>query len=289
MSFAVLSDLRADYDALFCDVWGVLRDGRALLPDAVEALSRYRETGGAVCLVSNSPRRGYDLTERLREMGFPDDAWDAVVTSGDATHAELLSRSPGKALRIGTDFDVSLYEGLDLEFTSVEEADFISCTGPDDYWNGKPEDYRETLEIALERELVMVCANPDIVVQAGDQLIYCAGAIARLYREMGGTSVVSGKPHRPIYALARSALAEIGRAVPDSRILMVGDGPETDLEGAKRAGIDALFIADGILSGDLDAGSFDPEAVTEVLARYGASAKHLAPRLVWQTPAGQAD
>lgn len=289
MSFAVLSDLRADYDALFCDVWGVLRDGRALLPDAVEALCRYRETGGAVCLVSNSPRRGYDLTERLREMGFPDEAWDAVVTSGDATHAELLARSPGKALRIGTDFDVSLYEGLDLEFTSVEEADFISCTGPDDYWNGKPEDYRETLAVALERELVMVCANPDIVVQAGDQLIYCAGAIARLYSEMGGTSVVSGKPHRPIYTLARSALAEIGRAVPDSRILMVGDGPETDLEGAKRAGIDALFIADGILAADLESGTFDPDVIAGALASYGASAKFLAPRLCWQTPAGQAD
>lgn len=289
MSFAVLSDLRADYDALFCDVWGVLRDGRALLPDAVEALHRYRLTGGAVCLVSNSPRRGYDLIERLRDMGFPDDAWDAVVTSGDATHAELLARSPGKALRIGTEFDVSLYEGLDLEFTSVEEADFISCTGPDDYWNGKPEDYRETLAIALERELVMVCANPDIVVQAGDQLIYCAGAIARVYREMGGTSVVSGKPHRPIYALARSALANIGLAVPDSRILMVGDGPETDLEGAKRAGIDALFIADGILADDLETGTFDPDAVVDALASYGASAKFLAPRLCWQTPQGQAD
>lgn len=285
--FAVLSDLRADYDALFCDVWGVIRDGRALLPPAVEALLRYRESGGAVCLVSNSPRRGYDLTERLREMGFPDAAWDAVVTSGDAIHAELVARTPGRALRIGTDFDESLYDGLDLEFTDVETADFISCTGPDDYWNGKPEDYRQTLERALARGLDLVCANPDIVVQAGDQLIYCAGAIARLYREMGGKSIVAGKPHRPIYALAREALAQAGRAVPDTRILAVGDGPETDLDGAKRAGVDALFIADGILAGDLETPGFDPDLVAGALADYGASAKYVAPRLFWQAPAGQ--
>lgn len=282
-----LSDLRSRYDALFCDVWGVIRDGRALIPEAVTALQRYREAGGVVCLVSNSPRRGYDLTDRLREMGFPDDAFDAVVTSGDAIHEELQARCPGKALIIGTDFDESLYEGLDLEPVGIEDADFISCTGPDDYWNGKPEDYRALLERALERDLDLVCANPDIVVQAGDQLIYCAGAIARLYREMGGRSIVAGKPHRPIYRLARHALSAMGSPVTDDRILAVGDGPETDLEGAKRAGVDALFIADGILGGDLESRDFDPEAIAAALAGYGATAQWVAPRLLWHaTDAG---
>jgi HAD superfamily hydrolase (TIGR01459 family) len=282
---ATLSRLTQHYDALFCDVWGVIRDGRALLPDAVSALIRFREQGGVVCLVSNSPRRGYDLVDQLRQMGFPDEARDAVVTSGDAIFEELVKRAPGPALRIGTMFDTSLYDGVALEFVDdVQEAGFISCTGPDDYWHGEPEDYREVLQIALERELELVCANPDIVVQAGDQLIYCAGAIARLYREMGGTSIVAGKPHRPIYRLAEAALAELGRPTKRDRILAIGDGPETDLAGANRVGVDALFVADGILAADTEAGSFNPAAIAEVLAGYGATAKWVAPRLVWAEP-----
>jgi HAD superfamily hydrolase (TIGR01459 family) len=279
---ATLSQLTDQYDALFCDVWGVIRDGRALLPEAVEALIRYRRQGGVVCLVSNSPRRGYDLIEQLRKMGFPDDACDAVVTSGDAIHEELAKRGRGPALRIGTMFDTSLYDGLELEFVdSIEDAAFISCTGPDDYWNGKPEDYRDLLARALDRKLDLVCANPDIVVQAEDQLIYCAGAIARLYREIGGTSLVAGKPHRPIYRLAEHALLEMGRPTERDRILAIGDGPETDLEGAGRFGIDAFFIADGILAADTEAEGFDPAAIAEILAGYGTIAKWIAPRLVW--------
>lgn len=278
---ARLSDLRARYDTLYCDVWGVIRDGRALLPEAVEALQAFRQTGGAVCLVSNSPRRGHSLRTFLAQMGLPDDATDAMVTSGDAIHAELAARSPGKALHIGLDQDHGLYEGLDLEFTDLARADFISCTGPDDYWNGKPEDYRALLERALARGLDLVCANPDIIVQAGDQLVYCAGAIARLYREMGGKSVVAGKPHKPIYALAAEALDAVGKPVTPGCTLAIGDGPETDIAGAMRIGIDALFIADGILESDVKSDSFDGEAVARALEGYGVAARWLAPKLVW--------
>lgn len=278
---ATLSTLSDRYDTLFCDVWGVIRDGRALLPAGVEALVRFREQGGVVCLVSNSPQRHYDLDAQLSGMGFPAEGRDAVVTSGDAIHEELLKRTPGRARRIGTELDTSLYAGLDLEFVDIENADFLSVTGPEDYWNGTPEDYRAELERALERGLDLVCANPDMVVQAGDQLVYCAGAIARLYRSMGGTSVIAGKPHRPIYRLAEQALADIGRPVDRARTLVVGDGPETDLEGASRIGVDALFIADGILATDTEAGGFDPAAIAEILAGYGTAAKWAAPRLVW--------
>ena len=279
--FARLAPLREHYDTLYCDVWGVIRDGRALLPDAVEALRRFRQSGGAVCLVSNSPRRSSSLRTLMTQMGLPDDATDAMVTSGDAIHSELVARVPGKAWHIGPEVDHSLFEGLDLDYVDVDAADFIACTGPDDYWHGKPEDYRDRLSRALERGLDLVCANPDIVVQAGDQLIYCAGAIARLYREMGGRSIVAGKPHKPIYDLAQSALAAKGFAVDPGRTLAIGDGPETDVAGAQRIGIDAQFIADGILGADVKSDSFDGEAVARALDGYGVAARWLAPQLVW--------
>ncbi len=276
-----LSEIADRYDALFCDVWGVIRDGHSLLPPAVEALQAYRKQGGRVCLVSNSPRRHPSLLEALGEMGFPGDAYDCAVTSGDAIHEELVKRAPGKAFKIGPDWDEALYDGLDLDFVGIEDADFISCTGPDDYWNGRPEHYQQVLEAALKRKLDLVCANPDIIVQAGDQMIFCAGAIARLYREMGGVSIVAGKPHRPIYRLAFDALAESGGPVEPSRVLAIGDGPETDIEGAARAGVDAMLIAGGILQAEMQDDGFSTETVVAILAEYGVEARWIAPQLVW--------
>jgi HAD superfamily hydrolase (TIGR01459 family) len=278
---ATLGPLRDRYDTLYCDVWGVIRDGTDLLPEAVEALIRFRETGGRVCLVSNSPRRSSSLAHFLTDMGLPDEATDAIVTSGDAIREDLVKRSPGRALNIGPERDGSLYEGLALEFTGIEDADFISCTGPDDYLNGRPEDYDAVLARALDRGLDLVCANPDIVVQSGNRLIFCAGAIARHYRRMGGTSIVAGKPHRPIYALARAALEARGFAVDLTRVLAIGDGPETDVEGATRAGVDCLFIADGILGETLDGGRLDVETAAAALKDYGVTARYVADRLTW--------
>ncbi|MHA6289101.1 TIGR01459 family HAD-type hydrolase [Maricaulis sp. CAU 1757] len=279
--YPTLGSLRSRYDALYCDVWGVIRDGAALLPEAVEALREWRRSGGAVCLVSNSPKPRSDLQAMLRQMGLPDDAVDAMVTSGDAIHAELAARTPGRAFRIGPQRDDPLYVGLDIEFTDIGQADFISCTGPDDEVNGHPEDYDSVLREALARKLDLVCANPDIVVQSGEGLVYCAGAIARHYRQMGGRSIVAGKPHRPIYELAARALAGIGRDTPLERVLAIGDGPETDIEGASRIGVDALFIADGILGAEMENASFDPDRVEEALSEYGVSARYAAPKLVW--------
>lgn len=278
---ATLGPLRDRYDTLYCDVWGVIRDGSDLLPPAVDALMRFRAGGGRVCLVSNSPRRSSSLVHFLADMGLPDAATDAVVTSGDAIHRQLVKRTPGRAFNIGPERDGSLYAGLDLEFTDIEQADFISCTGPDDYFNGRPEDYDAVLRRALERGLDLVCANPDIVVQSGNRLVFCAGAIARYYREMGGTSIVAGKPHRPIYRLAKRALEAKGFEVDLDRVLAIGDGPETDVEGASRAGVDCLFIADGILGETLNGGRLDVETAAAALKDYGVSSRYVADRLTW--------
>ena len=250
---ARLSALRTHYDAILCDVWGVIRDGDTLIAPALEALSRFRAEGGKVCLLSNSPRRSGSLHNFLKGMGAPDGVWDAAVTSGDATHALLSRMAPGPAYKLGPDFDDAIYAGTGLEFAALQNAKLVSCTGLVDYLTETPEDYAGLLEEAAALDLPMVCANPDIVVQGpGGRLLYCAGALAEAYEALGGTALYAGKPHAPIYELAYEALARLsGETPPKARILAIGDGPATDLAGANREGLDCLFITGGINSGEI--------------------------------------
>lgn len=276
-----LSDVAADYDAILCDVWGVIRDGSDLLPEALDALRRYRAQGGTVVLVSNSPRRASSLETFLKQMGSGEDVWDGAVSSGEATHALLKSRAPGPAFKLGPDWDDALYEGTGLEFAKLEDAAFISCTGLFDWENETPDDYTDLLTEAKLRRLDLICANPDIVVQFGDGLRYCAGALAQKYQEMGGTAIMAGKPHPPIYDLAYREIERLrGERLDKARVLAIGDGPHTDIQGAQSEGVDALFIVDGILGQAFEAG-FDAEKAAALLAEDGLVARYCAPKLVW--------
>ncbi|HCR66921.1 MULTISPECIES: TIGR01459 family HAD-type hydrolase [Oceanicaulis] len=279
--FPRLSDLARDYDAILCDVWGVIRDGSDLLPEALDALRRYRAQGGTVVLVSNSPRRASSLENFLKQMGSGEDVWDGAVSSGEATHALLETRAPGPAFKLGPNWDDALYEGTGLEFAKLEDAAFISCTGLFDWENETPDDYTDLLTEAKLRRLDLICANPDIVVQFGDGLRYCAGALAQKYQEMGGTAVMAGKPHPPIYDLAYREIERLrGERLDKARVLAVGDGPHTDIQGAQSEGVDALFIADGILGQAFDQG-FDANKAAALLAEDGLVARYCAPKLVW--------
>lgn len=276
-----LSDLAADYDVLLCDVWGVIRDGRAVIPEALDALVKFREQGGTVILLSNSPRRASSLVTHLTQLGAPREAFDEAVTSGEATFAELKRLAPGPAFKLGPDYDDPLYEGTGLEFAPLQDAAFISCTGLFNDETETPDDYEDLLREAQLRGLPMVCANPDIVVQFGDTLAYCAGALAQRYTAMGGQVIIAGKPNAPIYDLAYGRIEALrGGAVDRTRILAVGDGPDTDIRGALGEDLDTLFIAGGILQSRLS-GPFDAQAASALLAEQGLSARHMAPALVW--------
>ncbi|XBQ14925.1 MAG: HAD family hydrolase [Oceanicaulis sp.] len=276
-----LSDLAAQYDAVLCDVWGVIRDGRSLVQPALDALEKYRAQGGTVVLVSNSPRRSASLKTHLSELGGTPRHFDEAVTSGDAIHSVLTARAPGPAFKLGPDWDDPLYEGTGLDFAPLKEAEFVSCTGLFDYETETPDQYEDLLREAQLRRFDMVCANPDIIVQVGDELRYCAGALAQMYEKMGGTVILAGKPHPPIYDLAYAKIEAIGGEPADkSRILAIGDGPGTDIAGAQREGVDALFIAGGITSGRLQ-GGFSEERAQALLAEDGLSARFCAPGLVW--------
>ncbi|MGI8841335.1 MAG: TIGR01459 family HAD-type hydrolase [Caulobacteraceae bacterium] len=280
---AGLAEIADRYDTLLCDVWGVIHNGREAFPGPCAALECWRRERGPVILISNSPRPAAGVAEQMDALGVPRAAWSDLVTSGDVTRDMLAARAPGPAWRIGPDRDAPLYEGLGLAFADLGGAAFILCTGPNDDEVETPEDYRAPLAAGVERGLEMVCANPDKVVQRGDRLIYCAGALADLYQNLGGAVVMAGKPFAPIYeaCLAR-AREHLSRPLDRRRVLAVGDGIPTDLVGANRQGFCALFIASGIHGGDLGrATALDVAAVEALLAQEGASAAFAAPDLAW--------
>jgi len=277
---ARLSALTRDYDVILCDVWGVIRDGRALIAQALDALKQFRAAGGTVILLSNSPQPQDWLLSHLAHLGAHGDNWDGAVTSGDAIFEELSRRAPGPAYKLGPDYDDGLYEGTGLTFAPLKDAAFISCTGLIDFETETPDQYRDLLSEAALRRLTLVCANPDIVVQVGGALRYCAGALAALYETLGGAVVMAGKPHPPIYELAYRRLEALGVEADRSRMLAIGDGPKTDIAGAQGEGIDALFITGGI-TGERLSGAFDARAAADMLAEDGLSARYAAPALIW--------
>lgn len=280
-----LSEIAGDYDILLCDIWGVIHNGRESWPEACDALARFNQAGGHVVLISNSPRPTPGVVTQLDALKVPRESWKAVVTSGDATRAELAKRAPGPAWIIGPDRDWPLYEGLGLETVdSASDAGFISVTGPVDDEVETPEDYRDRLAEGAARDLELICANPDRVVQRGDKLIYCGGSLADLYESLGGRVTMAGKPFGPIYELALTeAETLLGRPADRSRVLCIGDGVVTDVLGANRQALDCLFIAQGI-HGDAARGAdgrLDPAKAADLLKAETTYARYAALDLAW--------
>ena len=249
-SFPEISDR---YDAVFCDLWGCLHNGISAFPEAVVALQLFRERGGKVVLLTNAPRPRASVAEQIAGMGVPDDAWDTIATSGDSARLAMFRGAVGtKVYHIGEQRDLSFFEPLklleefvDIDRVPLDQAEGIVCTGPADPL-ADPAVYRPEFLLAKQRGLKLLCANPDVVVDRGESREYCAGALAELYSEMGGESLYFGKPHPPVYDLARRRLNELGGTVADSRILAVGDGIGTDIKGAIGEDIDSLFVTGGL-------------------------------------------
>jgi HAD superfamily hydrolase (TIGR01459 family) len=269
-----LSALDADYRALLCDVWGVVHNGVSAFPEAIAALRAFRARRGKVLLISNAPRPHSSVVPQLDRLGVTRDAYDDILTSGDVARSELARRDAAKVLHVGPDRDLPLYEGLSVQLVGEDECDIISCTGLVDDTSETPDDYEPSLERWRARGLPMLCANPDLVVERGNQLVWCAGAIAERYRAAGGTTTVVGKPYPEIYAMALAMLGEV------SSVLALGDGLETDVRGAFNAGIDVTFVSGGIHAGDFgDRERPDLAGVHARLSRAGLGARAVMTRL----------
>lgn len=277
-----LRELASRYDVLLCDVWGVIHNGRESFPVACAALARFRAEVGPVILISNAPRPHPPIVEQLDSLNVPRAAWTRLITSGDATR-ELLAKRSGKVWKIGPDRDWPLYDGLDLAEGVPDDADFICVTGPYDDENDEPADYRGRFVACVARGLDLICANPDIVVQRGDKLIYCGGALAQLYESLGGRAVMAGKPYAPIYEMALAAAeAELQRPIDTSRVLCVGDGLPTDIRGANARGLDILFVANGIHGGEtVGPGGLNRAVVDDLLRQEGLQANWVIADMEW--------
>lgn len=268
------------YAAVLCDVWGVLHNGVDAFAEAGQALRRAREKGLAVVLITNSPRPRDGVEAQLAAIGVPGDAWDRVVTSGDVTR-DLIRAAPRKLFHLGPERDEVIYDGIDCELVEEFEADAVVCTGLFDDEAEKPEDYAEMLQRLRSRDLPFICANPDIMVERGERLIWCAGALARDYTRLGGRTLISGKPHRPIYVAALQAASEVlGREVTASEALGIGDGMLTDIKGAADNGLDVLYVSGGVHAADYgDPLAPDPVRLSEFLERHGHRPVAVIPRL----------
>jgi HAD superfamily hydrolase (TIGR01459 family) len=276
-------EIGRNYDAWMVDLWGVMHDGMNAIDSAVEACERFRNEGGIVVLISNAPRPYPYVREQIEGYGVPASVDDGIVTSGDVAQALISMNLDKRFFFIGPERDRSLFDGFDVELVDLEDAELVMMSGIIDDSNETPEDYRAVLEDLSERELPMICANPDIKVERGDEVIYAAGAVAQLYEQMGGQVVYTGKPFQPIYDMGHARINELsGRTVPRERILAIGDGVDTDIKGAVMAGIDPLFIPSPVYLKDHNReGGLAASAVSKLFQDRDFRPIACLPRLQW--------
>ena len=276
--------LAADYDVVLSDVWGVVHNGVVATPEACDALARFRQQGGTVVLITNAPRPGEVVVRTMLDrLNVPPAAYDGIVSSGDVTHALIAARAGQRVFHIGPPRDLPIFDGLDAPVAPLDTADYAVCSGLTDDTVETPDDYAGLIARMRVRRLPMICANPDIVVERGDALVYCAGAIADLYAEAGGEVIYAGKPYRPIYDQAM-AIAEAKRGQPTDhgRVLAIGDSVRTDLQGAAAFGIDCLFVTAGIHAEELGTrDNPDAGALRDIFEQAGVYPKAVMRRLAW--------
>ncbi|MGH6865810.1 MAG: TIGR01459 family HAD-type hydrolase [Methyloceanibacter sp.] len=262
-----VKEIGARYRAWLVDIWGVMHNGCDAFPGAVAATRAFREGGGIVILLSNSPRPSPAVQHQLRQFGVPDEAYDATVTSGDLTRHELGKHKGALVFHLGPERDRPIFAGLDVTLVDHDEAELIVCSGLFDDESETPDDYVDLLRLLAARKLPMTCANPDHLVERGHRLIYCAGALAAIYERAGGSVVYAGKPYRPIYDLALETAADLaGSRVGKDEVLAIGDGVNTDIAGAAGMGIDAVFVASGLHVRLDDGEGFGVSHVAELFA-----------------------
>ncbi len=278
-----VAPLAKSYEAWLTDIWGVVHNGVAAITQACTTLIRYREQGGIVVLISNSPRPSGPVREQMAALGVPSDVYDDTVTSGDVTRSLLQDMAQKKFFHLGPERDRSLFDGLPLTFVSPEDAEIVVLTGLRDDETETAEDYRKELETFRARHVPLICANPDIFVERGNRLVPCAGALAQLYETLGGQVIYAGKPHRPIYELALARIAKhAGLPLPRDRILAIGDGVKTDMAGACAMELDALFIASGVhLPAETGQNALNPETLTHLFSDAPCAPIGAQAQLTW--------
>lgn len=278
-----IADLAGRYDAWLCDIWGVVHNGLNVFSSAAEACTNFIGKGGKVVLISNAPRPWQSVQKQFDQFGVPHNIYDAIITSGDVTRGLIEAQADQPLFHLGPARDRPIFEGLDISFAGPEEAGLFVCTGFYDDTRETPDDYLDQLSRLQKRGLAMICANPDLMVERGSKLVYCAGSLAAAYKELGGTVHYAGKPYLPIYDMALDKVAALqGQKVPRERVLAIGDGLRTDMAGAAAAGLDALFVASGLhLDGHKAGDGLAEEAIAGLFADNETLPIAATPGLSW--------
>ena len=274
-----LGEISDRYDAILCDIWGVVHNGVASFAPASAALASFRRRGGAVVLITNAPRPSPPIRKQVLQLGVSPEAFDAIVTSGDVTIGLMEDQPDDRVLHIGPGRDLSLFDaiaktsgGRRPRLLALQDAQYALCTGLRNDENETPDEYEPELRAMAARGMTMICANPDIVIHRGETLIHCAGALAGRYEELGGRVLYAGKPYAPIYDRALALAERVrGAAIEKSRVLAIGDGMRTDIAGAERAGLDALFVTGGIhrsVHGEAPSSPADPIELQRLYEEY---------------------
>ena len=275
---ASIAELTAACDAWIVDIWGVMHNGSRAFAAASEACRRFRSNGGTVLLLSNAPRPFSAVIAHMDQLGVARDAYDGGVTSGDVSREMIAACRGEPMLHVGPARDLGLFEGIDVRLTKATEARVIVCSGLYDDTKETPADYRPLFAPLAARGLPMICANPDLVVERGDKLVYCAGSLAAEYAGMGGEVVYAGKPHLPIYERTLAEIARLrGRPIAKARVLAIGDGIDTDLRGAAGAGLPSVFIASAVHM----PGGLEPAALAALFAARPFAPVAALPALTW--------
>jgi HAD superfamily hydrolase (TIGR01459 family) len=286
-----LAQAQDRYDGFLCDIWGVLHNGERNFAPAVEALRNLRRCGKAVTLITNAPRPQREVAEQLAGLGIGADCYDAIATSGDVCAGSIADHAPGRPFHIGPERDRPVFAVAgeltphDVAPVALADADFAVCTGLVDDTRETPADYEDILIACRAKNLPMICANPDLVVYRGEQLVYCAGALAERYEELGGEVEQAGKPYAPIYRAAIGLLEKASRKpLAINRILAIGDAIHTDIAGAVNMGLDSLLITQGIHRAELHgAGAevIDLDAYKQFVQSHGLAPVYRMGRLGW--------
>jgi HAD superfamily hydrolase (TIGR01459 family) len=277
-----ISPFARRYDAWLADIWGVMHNGLRPFPNAVEACRLFREGGGIIVLISNAPRPRETVAEQLLQVGVPADCYDGIATSGDVTRS-LISGYAGKGVyHLGPKRDLPIFDDLGVGLGGLDEAAAVICSG---LWNDEketPDDYAELLGEMHERGLPMICANPDIMVERGDALVYCAGALAEAYGQIGGEVIYAGKPYAPIYELAFDLVNQKrGTPLPRHRIVAIGDGIRTDIAGAAAQDIDSVFVASGVHLDGAARAQLSASTISQLFPAHGARPVAALAELAW--------
>jgi HAD superfamily hydrolase (TIGR01459 family) len=277
-----VSCLARRYDAWLVDIWGVMHNGVRAFPQAAEACRLFQDGGGVVILISNSPRPRETAAEQLRDIGVPGDCYDGIATSGDVTRRLVAGYAGQAVFHLGPPRDLPIFDGLGVRLAGVADSAVVVCSGLRDDETETPDDYAGLLAEFLARGLPMICANPDLKVERGDRLIYCAGAIAEAYERIGGQVTYAGKPHGPIYDLALAQVAaKRGSQLQRHRVLAIGDGIRTDIAGAAAQNIDSLFVASAVhVAGGPQAG-LNVAAVAQLFSGQAARPIAALQQLSW--------